>query len=146
MDLIETGGNTYQVRSMTPMIEFHVARRMGAAMIEALAEGLRHGDEYPLYPEVIAWGGMSDADVEFIIGACMSALLRKEPKHEAWAPVWVSGQCMFADINRKTMMHLVREVLRIRIGPFLPEPDRPVSGDEKEKARNGPPSPAAKTI
>lgn len=142
-DTIEAGGHTYQVRSMTPMVELHVARRMGAAMIEVLAEGMRRGDEYPVYPEIIAWGSMSDADVEFVVGACMSALQRRDPVRETWAPVWVSGQSMFADIDRKTMMMLVREVLRIRIGPFLPESDPKASGGETAAA--GPVSPGART-
>lgn len=142
-DTIDVDGNTYQVRSMTPMVEFHVARRMGAAMIEALAEGLRQGDAYPLYPEVIAWGNMSDDDAEFVVNTCMSALQRRDVKHETWAPVWVGSQPMFADIDRKVMMHLVREVLRIRIGPFLPASDPKALDDEKVVP--GPTSRGAKT-
>ena len=38
---------------------------------------------------------------------------------------------MFQDVDRKAMMHLVGEVLRLRIGPFLPEPDPRESGDGK---------------
>lgn len=143
MDTIEVDGNTYQVRSMTPLVEFHVARRMGAAMIEALAEGLRQGDAYPLYPEIIAWGNMSDDDANHIIGTCLSAVARRDAKREVWAPIWVSGQMMFADIDRKAMMQIVREVLRIRIGPFLPESDPKASDDAKAAA--GPTSPVGKT-
>lgn len=144
-DTIEVAGNTYQVRSMTPMVEFHVARRMGAAMIEALAEGLRQGDMYPLYPEVIAWGNMSDDDAGFIVNTCMGAVMRRDAQRDTWVPAWNAGsaQPMFQDIDRKTMMQIVREVLRIRIGPFLPENDPKASDDEK--VAPGPTSRAAKT-
>lgn len=128
-DQTKYSGVTYQVLSMTPMVEFHVARRMGAAMVGAVTESVRRGDTQVLLPEVVAWGSLSNEDVEYIVNACMSALRRHDPKRESWAPVWVGGQPMFQDIDRKAMMHLVGEVLRLRIGPFLPEPDPRGSGD-----------------
>src|ERR1017187_3129772 len=103
MDQVEHAGHTYQVTSMTPMVEFHVARRMGAAMVEAVAESVRRGDTQVLLPEVIAWGSLSNEDVEYIVNSCMGALRRHDPKREQWAPVWVSGQPMFQDIDRKAM-------------------------------------------
>ncbi len=132
MNQIEHLGHTYQISSMTPMVEFHVARRMGAAMVGAVTESVRRGDTQVLLPEVIAWGSLSNEDVEYIVNACMGALKRHDPKRENWAPVWVNGQPMFQDIDRKAMMHLVGEVLRIRIGPFLPEPAPTESNGEKE--------------
>jgi hypothetical protein len=143
-DTTEYLGHTYRVESMTPMVEFHVARRMGAAMVEAVAESVRRGDTQVLLPEVIAWGSLSNENVEYIVNACMSALRRHDPKREQWAPVWAAGQPMFQDIDRKAMIHLVGEVLRLRIGPFLPEPDPKASS--YAKADDGPASPAGKTI
>jgi hypothetical protein len=142
-DTTEYLGHTYRVESMTVMVELHVARRMGAAMVEAVAESYRRGDTQILLPEVIAWGSLSNEDVEYIVNACMGALRRHDPKREQWAPVWVAGQPMFQDIDRPTMMHLVGEVLRLRIGPFSPEPGQKASSDVK--ADGGPASLAGKT-
>lgn len=142
-DQIEHTGQTYQVQSMTPMVEFHVARRMGAAMVEAVVESVRRGDAQVLLPEVVAWGSLSNEDAEYIVNACMGALRRRDPKREQWAPVWAGGQPMFQDIDRKAMMHLVGEVLRLRIGPFLPEPAPEESSGERVGA--GQASPGART-
>jgi hypothetical protein len=130
----ERGGHTYRVEGLTPMTEFHVVRRMGAAMVEVLAENLRRGDERALLPEVIAWGHLSNDDAEYVINACMGAVRRRDPQREAWQPVWTAGRPMFDDISREVMMHLVREVLRIRIGPFLPGTNLQASSDEAVEA------------
>lgn len=143
MSQIEHVGHTYRVEPMGVMTEFHLTRRMGSAMVEVLAAGLRRGDETMLLPEVIAWGGLSNADAEFVVNACMGALRRHDERHDSWAPVWVSGRPMFDDIDSKVVMYLVREVLRIRIGPFLPDGDQRASGDAA--GGTGQVSPTAKT-
>jgi hypothetical protein len=120
---IEHAGHTYRVEPIDVLTQLHLARRMSGAMVETIAEGVRKGDASMLLPEVVAWGAMSDADVEFFVNACMGAVRRKDPQRETWQPVWnvQARRCMFDDIDHKHLMHLVREVLRIRIGPFLPE-------------------------
>jgi hypothetical protein len=133
-DQFEHAGHTYRVEGMTPMVEFHVVRRMGAAMVEVLAENMRRGDGRALLPEVIAWGHLSNDDAEYVINACMGTVKRRDPQREAWAPVWNAGRPMFDDISREVMMHLVREVLRVRIGPFLPGTNLPASSDEAGEA------------
>jgi hypothetical protein len=127
-DQFEHTGHTYRVEGLTPMVEFHVARRMSAALVSVVIDSMRRGDKESLLPEIMAWGAMSDADVEFVVNNCMGAVRRRDPQRESWQPVWTAGRPMFADIDRETMMHLVREVLRIRIGPFLPEGDQTASG------------------
>lgn len=131
MDEIVHNGQTYRVGLMGVMTEFHVSRRMGAAMVETITNSLRHGDALTLLPEVLAWGGLSNEDTNYIVNACMGCLTRHDSAREAWAPVWINGTPMFQDIDHKAVRHLVTEVLRIRIGPFLPEDDRKGSGDGK---------------
>jgi hypothetical protein len=135
MDTFEHEGHSYRIEPIDVLTQLHLARRMSAAMVETIAEGVRKGDASMLLPEVIAWGAMSDTDVEFFVNVCMGALRRHDHKREAWQPVWnvQSRRCMFDDINHKHLMHLVREVLRVRIGPFLPEVT-PKESDEKPAA------------
>jgi hypothetical protein len=73
---IEHGGHTYRIEPIEVLIQLHLARRMSGAMVETIAEGVRKGDASMLLPEVVAWGAMSDADVEFFVNACMGAVRR----------------------------------------------------------------------
>jgi hypothetical protein len=44
-DHLEHGGHTYRVEGMTPMVEFHVARRMSAALVSVVIDSMRRGDK-----------------------------------------------------------------------------------------------------
>jgi hypothetical protein len=117
---IEVEGQQYLIGLMTPMVAFHVQRRMGAALVATLTAHSRDGTDAVLAPMVEAWGRLSDEDTEYIINNCLRAVKRQSGG--AWAPAWVNARPMFEDIDRKVMMRLVNEVLGERIGPFFPEP------------------------
>jgi hypothetical protein len=75
-----------------------------------------------LQPLADALSAMPDEAAEYVIGTCLSALKRKIPDKDHWAPVWnPSGKVlMFADLyDLSAYMKLVVRVVMDSLGPFI---------------------------
>lgn len=75
-----------------------------------------------LQPLADALSAMPDEAAEYVIGTCLSALKRKIPDKDHWAPVWnQSGKAlMFADLyDLSAYMKLVVRVVMDSLGPFI---------------------------
>lgn len=115
-------GATYQIRKLTPMQQFHIARRLAPMLfaIGAGAEKARGGSGMAMAfePAMEAIAAMSDADSEFVIGTSLSVVYRQQGS--GWAPVQVPGAgMMFQDIDLQTMLKLVFEVGKENLGNFF---------------------------
>ena len=136
-------GAEYKIRKLTPFQQFHVARRLapalwalGAAAAEVVktAENVQNaapvedapeGDQTngmltAFGPVAKAFASMSDADSEYILGTCLSVVLRKSGS--GWAevaPKGSQGHLAFDDITLPTMIELALEVIKENLGSFF---------------------------
>ena len=132
---LEIGGNTYRINSMSAMTQFHVMRKLGpvlpgivpvlAQATAALpqADGQEDGGAMTTVDGVAAiamaarplldgLAAMADADAEYVINHCLSAVMRRDPGGKSWSAVSRDGVTMFDDIDLMTSMQIVWAVLR----------------------------------
>lgn len=142
---VDVLGKRYRVERLPPMTQFHVVRRMGAALAACLTAYM---DEQAsaaslLVPVMEAMGKLTDADAEYVINACMGAARRQDPRTESWAPVMVGGRPMFDDIDMPVMLAIVREVLQVQLSGFFSAVAPPASNGGAQAT--GQASPTART-
>lgn len=117
------GGHSYRAGRMDAFKQLAVARRLGPfvkAFYHAIAAS-NGGNPIEAYQPILdAIGGMSDADAEFVLNACLATVSRQQPGG-AWAPILPApGQIMFEDITPSVMLDLTGRVLEAhRIGDFF---------------------------
>lgn len=134
---VEIGGNTYSIGSMPAMTQFHVMRKLGpvlpgivpvlaqAAAALPQADGQEDGGASAMTtvdgvaaiamaarPLLDGLAAMADADAEYVINHCLSAVMRRDAGGKSWSAVHRDGVTMFDDIDLMTSMHLVWAVLR----------------------------------
>lgn len=132
---LEIGGNTYRINSMSAMTQFHVMRKLGpvlpgivpvlaqAAAALPQADGQEDGSAMATVDGVAAiamaarplldgLAAMADADAEYVINHCLSAVMRRDAGGKSWSAVSRDGVTMFDDIDLMASMHLVWAVLR----------------------------------
>ena len=132
---VEIGGNTYSIGSMPAMTQFHVMRKLGpvlpgivpvlaqAAAALPQADGQEDGGAMTTVDGVAAiamaarplldgLAAMADADAEYVINHCLSAVMRRDPGGKSWNAVSRDGVTMFDDIDLMTSMQIVWAVLR----------------------------------
>jgi len=135
MTELEIGGNTYRINSMPAMTQFHVMRKLGpvlpgivpvlaqAAAALPQADGQEDGGAMTTVDGVAAiamaarplldgLAAMADADAEYVINHCLSAVMRRDAGGKSWSAVHRDGVTMFDDIDLMASMHLVWAVLR----------------------------------
>ena len=135
MTELEIGGNTYRINSMPAMTQFHVMRKLGpvlpgivpvlaqAAAALPQADGQEDGGAMTTVDGVAAiamaarplldgLAAMADADAEYVISHCLSAVMRRDPGGKSWSAVSRDGVTMFDDIDLMTSMQIVWAVLR----------------------------------
>ena len=127
MTEFELGGQTYRIDAMAAMKQFHVSRRIAPLLpailpvYAAFARGIDINQMDQLQPVLDplcqALSGLTDENSEYVIGACLSVVSRKQEK--GWASVWGSAGLMFADIGLNVMMQLTVRVIVDQLGPFL---------------------------
>lgn len=132
---LEIGGNTYRINSMPAMTQFHVMRKLGpvlpgivpvlaqAAAALPQADGQEDGGAMTTVDGVAAiamaarplldgLAAMADADAEYVINHCLSAVMRRDSGGKSWSAVSRDGVTMFDDIDLMTSMQIVWAVLR----------------------------------
>jgi len=115
---VTIGGNTYRTGKLTPLQQFHLARRLLPMLTEAgdLIDLL--ADENTPLPDMLKASGpfvkslasKTDEEVEAIVNACLVVVNRKVG--DVWAQVMPrKGQLMFEDLALMDMMQLIWTVV-----------------------------------
>ena len=137
MTELEIGGNAYRINSMPAMTQFHVMRKLGpvlpgivpvlaqAAAALPQADGQEDGGASAMTtvdgvaaiamavrPLLDGLAAMADADAEYVINHCLSAVMRRDSGGKSWNAVSRDGVTMFDDIDLMTSMQIVWAVLR----------------------------------
>lgn len=116
-------GHQYRVEHLPAMSQFHVVRRLGPVLAQALASRAF------TIAAAEALAKLPDADVEYVVGMCLSTMQRQDVKVAAWAPVQVSGRMMFADIDTlPAMMALITHSMKAQFSDFFSAAVLPESG------------------
>lgn len=121
----EIKGVKYQSGKMDAMVAFHVTRRLAPvvpsfkSIFATAGDGETRDILTALEPLADAIAKMSDADTEYILGACMKVTSREQPGG-GWAPVWgpTSNRPLYEDIDMLVMLQIAMHVLQETLGPF----------------------------
>lgn len=139
---LEINGNTYRINTMPAMTQFHVMRKLGpvlpgivpvlaqAAAALPQADGQEDGGAMTTVDGVAAiamaarplldgLAAMADADAEYVINHCLSAVMRRDAGGKSWSAVHRDGVTMFDDIDLMTSMQIVWAVLRENYTSFF---------------------------
>ncbi len=126
---LQIGTETYRTGKLDALKQFHVARRL-APVFFALGEArtnmaaLTNPDEGGLLgsfkPVAEAMAGLSDADSEYVLKACL--FVCEWQQGNGWQRVMASnGALMNKDLNLQGMMQLTVAVIQENLGSFFPE-------------------------
>lgn len=121
------GGVTYRAGKLDAVRQFHVVRRLTpilGCLQGADMKGLMDGD-----PEVLAGllgpvsdavAGMPDADVDYVLAACLGACQREEASGLGWSAVWnkAAGRPQYDDLTMPDMLQLVGRVVAANLAGF----------------------------
>lgn len=142
---VDVVGHRYRVERLPPMTQFHVVRRMGAALASCLAAYLDEQADVRtlMVPVMEAMGRLSDADAEYVINTCLSVVRRHDGRTDSWAPVMTGGVPMFEDISMVTMLQITQEVIKVQLSGFFSAVAPPASNGAAQAA--GQASPTART-
>lgn len=135
---ISLGGNEYRVGKMTGLKQLHVVRRLSPLLaqlapliksVKASADAQGGGvgaallnmpmDNLTSIAEGLA--RLPDADVNYIIGSCLSVTSRRMIGDTGWAKVWneSADMPMFADIELPAMLQLTLTVIFHNLQGFM---------------------------
>ena len=121
------GGNTYNIGSLSPLIQFHIVRRLlpvlASVMPLVLSKKLQgaQSDEdllTVLIPVTEAFANLSDEDANYVIHKALSVVTRKEPNDLGWSPVLNPANGFQYPLTMIEMAELVYRVLEENIGDF----------------------------
>ena len=135
MTELEIGGNTYRINSMPAMTQFHVMRKLGPVLpgivpvLAQAAAALPQANDQEdggamttvdgvaaiamaARPLLDGLAAMADADAEYVINHCLSAVMRRDSGGKSWNAVSRDGVTMFDDIDLMASMQIVWAVLR----------------------------------
>ena len=142
MTELEIGGNAYRINSMSAMTQFHVMRKLGPVLpgivpvLAQAAAALPQADSQEAdgamatvdgvaaiamaaQPLLDGLASMADADAEYVINHCLSAVMRRDAGGKSWSAVSRDGVTMFDDIDLMTSMQIVWAVLRENYTSFF---------------------------
>jgi len=119
---IEVGGHMYRIGRMDVRKQFHVARRIGPAMLGFLGGSMLKGAKLAdmIGPVVDALSKMSDEDSDYVLDQCLVVVTRAQNGGE-WARIIApNGGLMFQDIDLPQMLKLAQSVLAENLRGFFP--------------------------
>jgi hypothetical protein len=128
MSEVEIAGNAYSVGKLDARRQLHVARRVmpimgslvGLLRGQGVGASLSIETALPAMAEQLA--AMPDADVDYVIDACLSVCQRQNQTHAGgvWSPVRApNGRLMFEDVDLGVMLQLVGAVIQENLGGFF---------------------------
>jgi hypothetical protein len=120
-------GVEYVTGKLDAFKQFHITRRLTPVMlalagaadtVAALLTGQGIPDVTSLQPMTEVIAGMSDADAEYVLHACMAVCQRSAG--QGWQNVFAPGGGMlFDDIDMMVMLQLAIAVMRENLGNFF---------------------------
>jgi hypothetical protein len=132
----ENGGILFRADRLDAFKQLHVSRKIApvlpklipvflklakASESEAGTEALLSGDMAGFVeaagPFADAFAAMPEADVDYVVRTCLSAVRRNHAG--AWAPVMREGAMMFDDLGLEHLLPVVVRVLRENLGNFI---------------------------
>lgn len=124
------GGLNYRSTRMDAFTQFHVLRRLTPVIssLKDLATAAPSVDlQASIGPLAAAIAAMSDADCNYVLGACLGVVQRQEPGDRGWARIWNADtkHVMFQDIDMAVMLQIALNVLQDAFTSFfsaLPQP------------------------
>lgn len=121
-------GVTYSSAKMDAMTQMHIVRRL-TPILNGLRASMFDGDLDPLkaaMPIVEQIGTMDDAQIEYIVAACMRLVRMKQPQDKGWTPVWSeSAKCpLFDTIGAFELLAISANVIRSELSSFFDGLDR----------------------
>lgn len=126
---IEINGHEYRATKLSVFDQLKVTRKLLPVLSGLTGElqKLQQGEMpmaavLPVMANAIAQ--MSDEDCNAILHPCLAVVSRKNTK--AWTPIFRQGELMFDDIDLKTMLEIVAQVIGDSLGNFFHAPQ----GDE----------------
>jgi hypothetical protein len=132
MTEFEQGDHSYRVSRLDAFKQFHLTRKIAPVIptlipafmtlrdvSESAATGNPEGMAQAFAPFAAGIARMPDDDAEFILGTCLSVVLRKQGN--TWMPVWSvqNRTCLFDDIDLVQMVQISIRVMESSLGPFL---------------------------
>ena len=141
----EVAGFTYRAGKLDAIKQLHVVRRLspligalqGLDLNAAMAMAVTPEEKAVqaeatlalLGPITEAVAAMSDADTEYVLGACLGVVQREQEAGLGWASVWSvqAKKPMYDDIGLVQMMTIVAKVLMQNLGDFTSALPRPVT-------------------
>lgn len=125
------GEHNYRIGKLSPRQQLHVFRRIspviasagGIASIQNLSAAAGASTEGGISADqVFAFAGMlapmleilakmPDAEIDYVIDACLGVCSREQDGGRGWAPVMHSGAMAFEDIDLLQMLELTGKVL-----------------------------------
>lgn len=127
LEPFEVGGQTYRAGKINAMTQLHVVRRLAPLIgsvqaMQADPDGAGDGDLLGRLagPLATALAAMSDADTEYVVGACLSVCQRQAAGGLGWTPVWSvqAKQPMFDDVDLLAMLQIAAKVLMANVASF----------------------------
>lgn len=131
MTEIEVKGHSYRVGKLNAIQQFHVARRLGPALIvagvsiEMLRNGMNLGQEKMLAmvgPVMDVISKMPDEEVEYVLYTCLGVVQRGEGGKWAQVLASVGGgrpQIMYETLELPELIELCVAVLQENLANFL---------------------------
>lgn len=126
---IDLAGNRYSLGRLNAMQQFHVSRRIAPIVPTLIPVFLRvrasgkpltedlEGLAVALQPLADGLAALRDEDAEYVFGACLGVVQRKQAT--GWARVWSGKETMFEDMDLSVTLPLVVQVITANLGPFI---------------------------
>lgn len=124
----EIAGQSYRAGKLNAFQQLHLSRKIAPLLPKVLPALTKMGSGQndlaalgeALEPVAAALAGMPDADCEYVFGACLGAVLRKQ-QNNSWAAVWNQDKkaLMFDDIDLSVMTQIVVKIVQDSLGPFM---------------------------
>lgn len=116
---LEINGSTFRTIEMDAFTQFHIARKLGAAI--PIIDGLTRKENATKDKQlllVLMFGQLSDVDADFVVQKCLSLVLIKQGND--WAKVKNDkGQLMFDTITMAEILKLAMAVIEENLGDFF---------------------------
>ncbi|WP_334469246.1 phage tail assembly chaperone [Arsenophonus sp. PmNCSU2021_1] len=126
---IEINGHEYRATKLSVFDQLKVARKLLPVLSGLTGEWqkLQQG-EMPMAAVLPAMANaiaqMNDEDCNAILHPCLAVVSRKNTR--IWTPIFRQGELMFDDIDLKTLLEIVAQVIGDSLGNFFHAPQ----GDE----------------
>jgi len=112
----------YRSGKMDAFKQLHVSRRLIPVLSGLAAASQSDGGAKDLSKMIVplasAIASMPDADCDYILHACLS-VVKIEQGTNKWAPIFVNGQMMFAEVDLAVMIQIAVKVIQDNLSGFF---------------------------